>query len=77
MFNSEQRDYMASLERIAPERRCYCGWYVIDQCPHCPAGLTLATKIDLRCSVCEGHPPAHDLSAPIRHRIGCRTLAAK
>lgn len=44
-LNSEQRDYMKSLDRIPPERKCYCGWYELGQCPNCPKDKTCADKL--------------------------------
>lgn len=44
-LNSDQLAEMDRLDRIPPEQRCYCGWYDIGKCPHCPVGKTCADKL--------------------------------
>ena len=44
-LNDDQRGEMERLSEIPPELRCYCGWYELGQCPHCPAGKTCAEKL--------------------------------
>ncbi len=44
-------------ESLAPELRCYCGWWKLGQCPHCPSDRTAADRArdrgnDARSSVC-------------------------
>ena len=70
-FNEEQQAYMRSLSKIPLEQRCYCGWFALGECPHCPEELTAAHKVERRCPSCHNYPPATDLSRPITHRIGC------
>jgi len=43
---------------IPPEQRCYCGWWLAGECPHCPKDKTCADKMfdrgnALPSSVCE------------------------
>lgn len=45
MFNADQLDYLRYIESIAPEQRCYCGWYLLGECPHCPKDKTCADKL--------------------------------
>lgn len=45
MFNKYQLEYMQELEAILPHLKCYCGWYRLGECPHCPAGKTCADKL--------------------------------
>ena len=45
MFNKYQLEYMRELEAILPHLKCYCGWYRLGECPHCPAGKTCADKL--------------------------------
>ena len=40
-----QLDYMRELAEIPPDQRCYCGWYRLGMCPHCPPGRTCADKL--------------------------------
>jgi hypothetical protein len=56
-FNADQIDYMRQLDQMSPETKCYCGWYPLGKCPHCPAGRTCADKLrdrgsDKQSSVC-------------------------
>lgn len=50
-FNSEQEDYMRELAEIPPEQRCYCGWYRLGQCPHCPKDKTCADKLKMQADI--------------------------
>lgn len=70
MFNSDQLDYMRSLDRMEPASKCWCGWYPLGECPHCPPGKSAADKIAAWCPECHGEP-SPDLSRPIIHRRGC------
>jgi hypothetical protein len=45
VFNRDQRDYMRSLDEMPPETKCYCGWYALGSCPHCPKDKTCADKL--------------------------------
>lgn len=45
MFNQYQSAYMRELEQIPPEQKCYCGWYRLGKCPHCPPNKTCADKL--------------------------------
>lgn len=59
MFNSEQMAHMDYLGRVSPEKKCWCGWYVLGQtpaCPHCPPGKTNADRIAAWCHECHGDP---------------------
>lgn len=47
-FNQDQVEYMESLGKISPHLRCYCGWYRLGECPHCPAGKTCQDKLNDR-----------------------------
>lgn len=69
-LNSEQQEYAEALGRTDPARRCWCGWYQLGQCPHCPTGKTCADKIAVRCPLCLNAPPA-DGGRPNVHVKGC------
>lgn len=75
MFNSDQRDYMASLAEMSPETKCWCGWYPIGKCPHCPPAKTSADKLAVWCPECH-NAPNPDGTGPITHRIGCSRRTA-
>lgn len=45
MFNDDQMDYMRALAEIPPHLKCYCGWYLLGECPHCPPNRTCADKL--------------------------------
>lgn len=34
-FNSEQEDYLKSLSKIPDYKRCWCGWYKVEECYNC------------------------------------------
>lgn len=34
MFNSDQNNYMDSLNKMKPEELCYCGWNRLGDCPN-------------------------------------------
>lgn len=70
-FNDDQIDYIKSLARIADDKRCYCAWFPLGECPHCPPGKTLADRLKLQCSSCGSYPPAALPDQPVAHRIGC------
>ena len=75
--NTEQNDdYMDSLNRMPPEKRCYCGWYPLGECHSCPSTVSLADKLRLRCPTCGNAPPATDLAIPIRHARFCSLAKA-
>jgi hypothetical protein len=57
LFNPYQEGYMRDLMEIPAEKRCYCGWHLLGECPHCPACRTCADKLadrgsDILSSVC-------------------------
>lgn len=74
-LNEDQQAYVDYLARIPPERLCYCAWFPLGECPHCPLGLTAADKIARRCPSCHSYPPATDLDRQIVHSIGCKAGA--
>ena len=45
MFNKEQLEHAEYLGTIPPEKRCWCGWFLLGKCPNCKPGLTLADKL--------------------------------
>lgn len=70
MFNSEQRDHMRYLRSLPPKSKCWCGWYRVGECPHCPDGYTCQDKMATACGACDNTPirPGKKLT----HIIGCR-----
>lgn len=71
MFNDDQLDYMHSLSKIPLAEKCYCAWFRLGTCPHCPPGVSAADRATVECVGCNNYPPATKLDAPIVHRIGC------
>lgn len=49
-MNPDQEDYVESLAQIPLAEKCFCCWYLIGDCPHCPKELTGADK----CLMCLG-----------------------
>lgn len=68
-FNRDQQDYMDSLAGMAPEDKCWCGWYELGECPHCPPGFTCADKKAAWCPECHSDPPPG--GGVITHRFNC------
>jgi hypothetical protein len=59
MFNEHQKGHMRYLAGIPPEKKCWCGWYPLGECPHCPPGKTSADKMAIWCPECRTVPPHH------------------
>jgi hypothetical protein len=70
-LNSEQRAYVDDLNKIPASGLCYCGWFRLGECPHCPAGMSAADKIARACPLCRNAPPAEQLDRSITHIINC------
>ena len=70
-MNKDQQDYCAYLSTLQPEAKCWCGWYPIGTCPHCPDGKSAADKVRVWCPTCHSDP-GPDGAGPIVHRIGCK-----
>jgi hypothetical protein len=72
VFNPDQLDHIKSLAELPPESRCWCGWYELGLCPHCPPGRTSAEKLAVQCRYCgndggpEGRPITHITTCPMR-----------
>jgi hypothetical protein len=71
MFNDEQRDEMRWLAEQPPASLCWCGWYTLGSCPHCPKGLTAADKVAHRCPECRSAPDPSNIDGPITHVRRC------
>lgn len=74
MFNDEQRAYMASLDAMPAETKCWCGWYPAGECYNCKrdnrvAGKTCADKLALRCPECGNTPSVP--TWPVFHTVKC------
>ena len=71
-FNDEQISYMKYLATVPPEQKCYCGWYMADECPNCKGRGTLADRLKVSCPTCHNYP--HLGGRPtITHNIKCAT----
>lgn len=71
-FNSEQEDYIRSLNSMPPETRCWCGWYALGKCyNNCPKDKTLADKMKTACPEC-GNTKSTPSSLKVTHRYGCK-----
>lgn len=71
MFNSDQRDYMASLAKMDPATKCWCGWFPLSEC-RCERdtqGKTSADRIAAACPSCGNDPFAP--GRPVVHTIKC------
>lgn len=71
-FNEDQIDYMRDLAAMPREKKCYCAWFCVGECPHCPPTLSAADREKLECVGCGNYPPAQSLDKPIVHRRGCK-----
>lgn len=63
---------MTYLEKIDPKNKCYCGWFMKGECPHCPENLSCQDKLDMACPGCHNAPWPETLSKPIIHVKGCK-----
>jgi hypothetical protein len=70
-FNDEQLSYIREMSATPLDEKCYCAWFRLGECPHCPPGLSAADRVKVECPSCHKYPPARNLAAPITHRIGC------
>jgi hypothetical protein len=70
MVNADQQAYTHYLRTIAPEDKCWCGWYPRGECHTCPVEFTCADKLAAQCPDCHNAPIAPGAST-ISHRIGC------
>jgi hypothetical protein len=70
MFNTYQQEYIGYLATLTAESKCWCGWYRLGECPHCPFGKTAADKIAMWCSECH-NAPSPDGEQPIIHNVTC------
>ena len=70
LFNSEQRDHMAYLARIPLEKKCWCGWYLLGDCPNCGTEKSCADKVAMKCPAC-GNSPSYPGTEPLHHIKNC------
>lgn len=73
MFNREQTECMDSLAAIPDEKRCWCGWYSLDDCPNCDKSSSLADRLRVSCQhkQCRGYPKQQDPDHKIIHTVAC------
>lgn len=69
-FNVHQQAYMKMLSEIPPENKCWCGWYSLGECPHCPEGKTAADKVATGCKEC-GNWLSYPDEKELTHRVHC------
>lgn len=68
-LNEDQKDYMRYLATVPAEKRCYCGWYMANECPNCKDSGTLAYRLTRQCPGCDNYPSLG--YSKVTHRIGC------
>ena len=71
MFNEDQQDYMRSLRDIPPDQKCWCAWFRIGECPHCPEGMTAEMRAKVECPDCHNYPDARTPDKPATHQRNC------
>lgn len=49
-FNAEQEAHMKYLSAVPRNKRCWCGWWLVNECHVCPKNVTNAEK----CLPCGG-----------------------
>ena len=64
-------EYIDSLAAIPAEKRCWCGWNRLDQCPNCDPKTSLADRLELSCKQCRNYPRQNDPDHKITHSISC------
>ena len=73
MFNSYQQSYMDMLSNLPALAKCWCGWYLLGECPNCATyapGKTCADKMAVWCLECHNDPGPN--SGTITHIKGCK-----
>ena len=73
MFNSDQQSYMDMLSNLPALAKCWCGWYLLGECPNCATyapGKTCADKMAVWCPECHNDPGPN--SGTITHIKGCK-----
>lgn len=69
-FNEDQQDYMRSLASIPLNTKCWCGWYMLGECPNgCPTDKTCADKMATKCPECGDTKLFPD--SPESHYVNC------
>lgn len=69
-LNDDQIDYIKYLATVPASKKCYCAWYMVDECPNCKGRGTLEDRLKVQCPGCDNYP--HLGGKPtITHRIGC------
>lgn len=63
-FNADQEKYMNELAKIPPPERCWCGWYRLGACGHCPPGATYADNLAMYDVPGRTSPPQSEEAAP-------------
>jgi hypothetical protein len=71
-LNEEQKDYMRYLATVPAAKKCWCAWYMADECPNCKGRGTLEDRLKVQCAGCDNYPSLYDRTK-ITHRIGCKT----
>lgn len=61
MFNRDQVAHMEYLASIPADKKCWCGWYLLGECPHCSSDKTNADRIKNQCPDCKGDLPSHTI----------------
>jgi predicted nucleic acid binding AN1-type Zn finger protein len=69
-LNEEQRGYMRYLATVPASKKCWCAWYMADECPNCKGRGTLEDRLKVQCAGCNNYPSLYDRTK-ITHRIGC------
>lgn len=70
-LNEDQKDYVRYLATVPAEKKCWCAWYMADECPNCKRLGTLEQRLKMQCPGCDNYPPVTNQTRPIVHRIGC------
>lgn len=71
MFNDDQVGYMRDIAAKPLAEKCWCAWFKLGECPHCPLDKSAADRAKVECPICHNYPPPTDPERPVIHRIGC------
>lgn len=70
MFNNDQKEYMSWLSTISPKNKCWCGWFLLEEC-NCEITPKLSKQdaLNMTCSKCGNYP--YSPSSKLIHIRGC------
>jgi hypothetical protein len=83
-LNQDQKEHLEYLATVPPEKRCWCGWWVLADYSDgkrlpcgCPTDKTCADKLAAACPGCRNAPLrygegvlVHTINCPMQVKVG-------